>query len=115
MLPEDAPLTVANFVGLAEGTQPFRDPKTGQVVKRPFYDGLTFHRAVKGFMIQGGDPNGDGSGGPGYEFKNEPVKRKYERGIVAMANAGPDTNGSQFFIMHQNYDLARTTPSSARC
>jgi peptidyl-prolyl cis-trans isomerase A (cyclophilin A) len=180
LFPKEAPKTVANFVALAEGTKEFTDPKTGKKVKRPFYDGLTFHRVMKDFMIQGGDPNGNGSGGPGYQFEDEinaealglgkisavekdgsihphllirsqqdfnrmiliPILRKmkitsqeefekrkddiqkaldaltlkeaYEnlgysydpklksrqpvKGVVAMANAGPDTNGSQFFI-----------------
>ena len=180
LFPQEAPKTVENFVGLAEGTKEFTDPKTGQKAKRPFYDGLTFHRVMKDFMIQGGDPNGNGSGGPGYQFADEinaetlglgkmtavdkegnlhphllvrtqddfnqmilvPLLRKmkiskqeefekrkddiqkelnqltlkgaYEnmgysyspnlksrkpaKGVLAMANAGPDTNGSQFFI-----------------
>src|SRR3990172_11750902 len=86
----DAPQTVNNFVFLA------RDG---------FYDGVIFHRVISGFMIQGGDPIGTGRGGPGYKFNDEPVKRPYERGILAMANAGPNTNGSQFFVMHANYGL----------
>ncbi|HEU0051403.1 MAG TPA: peptidylprolyl isomerase [Patescibacteria group bacterium] len=75
------------------------------LVKQGFYDGTIFHRVIPGFMIQGGDPTGTGRGGPGYEFQNDPVKVPYTDGIVAMANAGPDTNGSQFFIMVANYPL----------
>jgi cyclophilin family peptidyl-prolyl cis-trans isomerase len=86
----EAPRTVNNFVFLA------RDG---------FYDGVIFHRVISGFMIQGGDPTGTGSGGPGYRFNDEPVSRKYNRGILAMANAGPNTNGSQFFVMHADYGL----------
>jgi cyclophilin family peptidyl-prolyl cis-trans isomerase len=81
----DAPNTVNNFVFLAQDG---------------FYDGLSFHRVVKDFVIQGGDPRGDGSGGPGYRFLDEPVTRPYVKGVLAMANAGPNTNGSQFFIVH---------------
>jgi peptidyl-prolyl cis-trans isomerase A (cyclophilin A) len=97
---KDAPLTVANFVGLARGLHPFKDAKTGKVEKRPFYDGLVFHRVMPGFMIQGGDPEGVGTGGPGYEFATEvSEKLKHDKaGTLSMANAGPDTNGSQFFI-----------------
>lgn len=80
----DAPKAASNFIFLT---------------KDGFYDGLTFHRVVPGFVIQGGDPFGNGTGGPGYKFEDEPVTKKYDRGIVAMANAGPNTNGSQFFIM----------------
>src|SRR4051812_10614296 len=97
---QDAPKTVANFVELAEGTKEWRDPKTGQKVKRPYYDGLVFHRVIEGFMIQGGDPLGTGTGGPGYTFADEfsPKRRHDKPGILSMANAGPNTNGSQFFI-----------------
>ncbi len=97
---EEAPKTVANFVELAEGTREWTDPKTGQKVKRPFYDGLIFHRVIGGFMIQGGDPLGTGAGGPGYTFGDElsPKLRHHKVGILSMANSGPNTNGSQFFI-----------------
>jgi len=90
LLAKEAPLTVNNFVFLA------RDG---------FYDGVIFHRVIRGFMVQGGDPTGTGRGGPGYRFNDEPVRLPYRRGIVAMANAGPNTNGSQFFIMHADYGL----------
>jgi peptidyl-prolyl cis-trans isomerase A (cyclophilin A) len=97
---QDAPKTVANFVGLAEGTKEWTDPKTGQKVKRPYYDGLIFHRVIDGFMIQGGDPLGAGTGGPGYKFEDEfsPKLRHSKEGILSMANAGPNTNGGQFLI-----------------
>ena len=97
---EDVPNTVGNFVGLAEGTKEFTDPHGGQKVKRPFFDGLTFHRVIDGFMIQGGDPLGTGTGGPGYKFADEfsPKLRHSKPGILSMANAGPNSNGSQFFI-----------------
>jgi peptidyl-prolyl cis-trans isomerase A (cyclophilin A) len=96
----EAPNTVANFVGLAEGSKEFTDPKSGQNVKRPFFDGLIFHRIIDGFMIQGGDPLGTGTGGPGYKFADEfaPQLRHAKAGVLSMANAGPNTNGSQFFI-----------------
>jgi cyclophilin family peptidyl-prolyl cis-trans isomerase len=84
---DEVPITVNNFVFL---------------VNEGFYDGTVFHRIIKEFMIQGGDPLGNGTGGPGYQFPDEPITRDYNRGVVAMANAGPNTNGSQFFIMHQD-------------
>src|SRR6188508_346820 len=100
LLESEAPNTVANFVGLAEGTKEWSDPKTGQKVKRPFYDGLIFHRIIADFMIQGGDPLGTGTGGPGYKFADEfsPKLRHSRAGLLSMANAGPNSNGSQFFI-----------------
>ncbi len=89
---QETPNTVKNFIDLAE---------------KGFYNGTSFHRVIKGFMIQGGDPNGDGTGGPGYRFDDEPFMGEYTRGAVAMANAGPNTNGSQFFIMHADYPLPK--------
>ena len=90
LLSSDAPNTVNNFVFLA---------------REGFYDNVIFHRTIPGFMIQGGDPTGTGAGGPGYRFADEPVNRPYSRGVMAMANAGPNTNGSQFFLMHADYPL----------
>ena len=97
---EEAPKTVENFVGLAEGTKEWSDPRTNQKVKRPYYDDTIFHRVIDGFMIQGGDPLGQGIGGPGYNFADEfhPKLRHNKPGILSMANRGPNTNGGQFFI-----------------
>jgi peptidyl-prolyl cis-trans isomerase A (cyclophilin A) len=95
-----APITVDNFVGLATGAKEWTDPKTGQKTTAPLYDGVIFHRIIKDFMLQGGDPLGRGTGGPGYNFKDEihPELTFAEPYLLAMANAGPGTNGSQFFI-----------------
>ena len=96
----EAPNTVANFVGLAEGSKEWTDPRTGQKGKKPYYNGTVFHRVIDGFMIQGGDPLGQGTGGPGYKFADEfhPTLRHTGAGILSMANSGPNTNGGQFFI-----------------
>jgi peptidyl-prolyl cis-trans isomerase A (cyclophilin A) len=100
LYPSRAPRTVANFVGLARGLRAWKDPKSGQWVRRPFYDGLTFHRVIPEFVIQGGDAKGDGTGDPGYKFEDEGLEESLFAGggVLAMANAGPNTNGSQFFI-----------------
>lgn len=98
---KEAPKTVANFVGLAKGEIEWTDPKTGEKSKKPLYDGTIFHRVIPNFMIQGGDPLGTGTGGPGYRFEDEvgEDKRTFSQtGRLAMANSGPNTNGSQFFI-----------------
>ena len=97
---DHAPKTVANFVGLATGTKEYRDPKTGAMSTGRYYDGLGFHRVIEGFMIQGGCPQGTGTGGPGYSFADEfHPELLFDRPfLLAMANAGPGTNGSQFFI-----------------
>ncbi len=92
LFPKEAPTTVNSFVFLA---------------REGFYDGVVFHRVISDFMIQGGDPTGTGSGGPGYRFSDEPVTRDYVRGTLAMANAGRNTNGSQFFIIHKDYALPK--------
>ena len=100
LFPDHAPKTVRNFTGLAEGTQEWTDPKVKAKSTAPLYNGTIFHRVIPGFMIQGGDPLGTGTGGPGYRFDDEPhpeltFDKPY---LLAMANAGPNTNGSQFFI-----------------
>jgi len=100
LFPNHAPKTVRNFTELAEGGREWTDPRTGTKTTKPLYDGTVFHRVISGFMIQGGDPLGTGTGGPGYRFADEfhpelAFERPY---LLAMANAGPGTNGSQFFI-----------------
>ena len=97
---DKAPKTVENFVGLANGTKEWTDPKSGQKVKKAFYDGLKFHRVIPNFMLQGGDPLGTGTGGPGFRFEDEihPSLSHDKPGKLSMANAGPNTNGSQFFV-----------------
>ena len=97
---QDAPKTVENFVGLASGTKEWTDPRTGRKGTAPYYNGTVFHRVIDGFMIQGGDPLGQGTGGPGYKFADEfhPKRRHGKAGVLSMANSGPNTNGGQFFI-----------------
>src|SRR5690606_7363957 len=100
LYPEKAPKTVENFVGLATGKKTWTDPKSGKAVNdKPLYNGTIFHRTIPGFMIQGGDPLGTGTGGPGYRFEDEFSDLTFDQPyLLAMANAGPGTNGSQFFI-----------------
>jgi len=101
LMPDHAPKTVANFVDLASGGREWTDPRDGSAKTEPLYDGTVFHRVIDGFMIQGGDPEGTGRGGPGYTFEDETPGDgpRFDRaGLLAMANAGPNTNGSQFFV-----------------
>jgi peptidyl-prolyl cis-trans isomerase A (cyclophilin A) len=101
LLPDHAPNTVANFVELATGAREWTDPRDGGRRTEPLYDGTIFHRVIDNFMIQGGDPLGTGTGGPGYTFEDETPEDgpRFDRpGLLAMANAGPNTNGSQFFV-----------------
>jgi peptidyl-prolyl cis-trans isomerase A (cyclophilin A) len=101
LMPEHAPRTVANFVDLARGSRTWTDPRDGSSSTEPLYDGTIFHRVIHDFMIQGGDPLGTGTGGPGYTFEDEcpPDGPSFDRpGLLAMANAGPNSNGSQFFV-----------------
>ena len=101
LMPDHAPQTVANFVDLATGKREWKDPRDGHRKSEPLYDGTIFHRVIPDFMIQGGDPEGTGMGGPGYRFEDEcpPGGPSFDRaGLLAMANAGPNTNGSQFFV-----------------
>ena len=101
---EKAPVTVLNFVQLAEGTKEWTDPRTNEKVKKPLYDGTIFHRVIPDFMIQGGDPLGQGTGGPGFRFEDEfhPELRHVGPGVLSMANSGRNTNGSQFFITEKD-------------
>jgi peptidyl-prolyl cis-trans isomerase A (cyclophilin A) len=101
LFPEHAPITVANFVDLASGKREWRDPRDNQRKTDRLYDGTIFHRVIPDFMVQGGDPQGTGTGGPGYKFEDEvpPGGPKFDKpGLLAMANAGPNSNGSQFFV-----------------
>ncbi|HVF12325.1 MAG TPA: peptidylprolyl isomerase [Actinomycetota bacterium] len=100
LLPETAPKTVENFVGLATGAKEWTDPRSGEKQSTPLYNGTIFHRVIQNFMIQGGDPLGTGTGGPGYKFEDEVSGGpSFDKpGYLAMANAGPNTNGSQFFV-----------------
>lgn len=100
LFPDHAPKTVRNFVGLSDGTAEWTDPRTGKKADGPLYAGTVFHRVIAGFMVQGGDPLGTGTGGPGYRFQDEfhPELRFDRPYLLAMANAGPGTNGSQFFL-----------------
>jgi peptidyl-prolyl cis-trans isomerase A (cyclophilin A) len=101
LMPDHAPKTVENFVALATGAKEWTDPRNGSRSSGPYFDGTTFHRVIDNFMIQGGDPTGTGTGGPGYTFEDEvpPDGPRFDRpGLLAMANAGPNTNGSQFFV-----------------
>ncbi len=107
LFPDKAPISVENFIGLATGTKPWRDPKTGKMVKGvPLYSGTIFHRVIPNFMIQGGDPAGTGSGDPGFQIRDETsADLKFDQpGRLAYANAGPNTNGSQFFITEAPVD-----------
>ena len=99
LMPEHAPKTVENFVDLATGGREWTDPRDRQTKTEPLYPGTIFHRVIDDFMIQGGDPTGTGMGGPGYQFEDEINQNRIVRGALAMANAGPNTNGSQFFIV----------------
>ena len=96
----ETPKTTANFTELAEGTKDWTDPRSGKKVKEPYYNGTVFHRIIADFMIQGGDPLGQGTGGPGYKFADEfhPKRRHGKAGVLSMANSGPNSNGGQFFI-----------------
>jgi len=111
---KEAPNTVANFVGLAEGTKEWKHPGTGEKKKAPYYDGIVFHRVIQGFMIQGGDPLGQGTGGPGYNFGDEfhPTRRHDKAGILSMANAGPGRTAAS---SSSRSDRPRTSTSAIRC
>lgn len=109
LFPEQAPETVSNFVGLATGEKTWTDPRTGEESNAPLYDNVIFHRVIPGFMIQGGDPQGTGMGGPGWHIKGEFLQNgvanpiKHTRGVISMARSmDPNSAGSQFFIMHQD-------------